>query len=53
MAVQAEMVWVFLAPRTFATDGVTVAAALEPAYEVGGDAYDYSITGKPPARVGL
>ena len=45
MAVQAEMVWAFLAPRTFATDGVTVAAALEPAYEVGGDAYDYSIIG--------
>jgi len=45
MALQAEMVWAFLPPRTFATDGVMVTATLEPAYEVGGDAYDYSLTG--------
>jgi hypothetical protein len=45
MALQAEMVWAFLAPRTFATDRVLVAATLEPAYEVGGDAYDYSLIG--------
>ena len=31
--------------RTFATDRVLVAATLEPAYEVGGDAYDYSLIG--------
>jgi hypothetical protein len=31
MALQAEMVWAFLAPRTFATDGVMVTATLEPA----------------------
>jgi hypothetical protein len=36
MALQAEMVWAFLAPRTFATSEVSVAATLEPAYEVGG-----------------
>jgi serine phosphatase RsbU (regulator of sigma subunit) len=45
MALQAEMVWAFLAPRTFATDRVLVTATLEPAYEVGGDAYDYSLLG--------
>jgi Stage II sporulation protein E (SpoIIE) len=45
MALQAEMVWAFLAPRTFATDRVLVAATLEPAYEVGGDAFDYSLIG--------
>ena len=45
MAVQAELVWAFLAPRTFATDRVLVAATLEPAYEVGGDAYDYALVG--------
>jgi serine phosphatase RsbU (regulator of sigma subunit) len=44
MAVQAEMVWAFLAPRTIATDRVLVAATLEPAYEVGGDAFDHSLT---------
>jgi serine phosphatase RsbU (regulator of sigma subunit) len=39
------MVWAFLASRTFATGGVMVTATLEPAYEVGGDAYDYSLIG--------
>jgi hypothetical protein len=45
MALQAELVWAFLTPRTFATDRVLVAASLEPAYEAGGDAYDYSLIG--------
>jgi hypothetical protein len=43
MALQAELVWSFLAPRTFATDRVLVSASLEPAYEAGGDAFDYSL----------
>jgi hypothetical protein len=45
MALQTELVWAFLAPRTFATDRVLVTASLEPAYEAGGDAYDYSLVG--------
>jgi Stage II sporulation protein E (SpoIIE) len=45
MALQAELVWAFLAPRTFATDRVLLAATLEPAYEAGGDAFDYSLHG--------
>ena len=45
MALQAELVWAFLAPRTFATDRVLVAATLEPAYTAGGDAFDYAILG--------
>jgi hypothetical protein len=45
MALQAELVWDFLVPRTFATDRVLVAATLEPAYEAGGDAFDYSLIG--------
>jgi hypothetical protein len=45
MALQAEMIWAFLAPNTFATEQVLVSAALEPAYEVGGDAFDYSLMG--------
>jgi hypothetical protein len=45
MAVQAELIWGFLVPRTFATDRVLVAATLEPAYEAGGDAFDYSVRG--------
>ncbi|MGH3168334.1 MAG: PP2C family protein-serine/threonine phosphatase [Trebonia sp.] len=45
MALQAELVWACLAPRTFATERVLVSASLEPAYEAGGDAYDYSLLG--------
>jgi len=45
MALQAELVWAFLPPRTFATDRVVVSVSLEPAYEAGGDAFDYSLLG--------
>ena len=45
MALQAELVWAFLPPRTFATEQFAVSATLEPAYEVGGDAFDYSLLG--------
>lgn len=45
MALQAELVWGCLVPRTFATEEIMVAAMLEPAYEVGGDAFDYSLAG--------
>jgi serine phosphatase RsbU (regulator of sigma subunit) len=45
MALQAELVWAFLAPRTFATDRVLLSAVLEPAYEAGGDAFDYALLG--------
>lgn len=43
MALQGELVWGFTASRTFTTDQILVAAALEPAYEVGGDAFDYAL----------
>jgi len=45
MALQAELVWSSLVPRTFATERVLVAAMLEPAYQVGGDAFDYALVG--------
>jgi serine phosphatase RsbU (regulator of sigma subunit) len=45
MALQAELIWAFLPPRTFATPEVVVTATLEPAYEAGGDAFDYSLLG--------
>ena len=45
MALQAELVWAFLAPRTFATDRVLVSATIEPAYSAGGDAFDYALLG--------
>ncbi|MFL6051946.1 MAG: PP2C family protein-serine/threonine phosphatase [Actinoallomurus sp.] len=45
MALQAEMVWAFMAPPTFATQDLIISCAIEPVYGVGGDAYDYSLLG--------
>jgi serine phosphatase RsbU (regulator of sigma subunit) len=43
MGLAAEMQWSLLPPLTFASDRVTIAAALEPAYEVAGDTVDYAV----------
>lgn len=43
MRLAAELQWSLLPPLTFASRQVTVAAALEPAYEVAGDTADYAI----------
>jgi hypothetical protein len=43
MGLAAEMQWSLLPPLTFATDRVSIAAALEPAYEVAGDSVDYAV----------
>ncbi|MEX5637880.1 PP2C family protein-serine/threonine phosphatase [Parafrankia sp. FMc2] len=43
MSVAAEMQWQLMAPPSFANDRVEIAAAMEPAYEVGGDAFDYAV----------
>ncbi|HEX4788684.1 MAG TPA: PP2C family protein-serine/threonine phosphatase [Actinospica sp.] len=43
MTVAAEMQWNLMPPRAFADGQVTISAALEPAYEVGGDAFDYAV----------
>jgi serine phosphatase RsbU (regulator of sigma subunit) len=45
VALQAELVHAFTPPPAFGTAGVSFAAILEPAYEVGGDAFDYSLLG--------
>jgi hypothetical protein len=45
MSLQAELVWAFMPPRTIGTRDVTSTAVLEPAYEVGGDAFDHSLAG--------
>ncbi|WP_030198009.1 PP2C family protein-serine/threonine phosphatase [Streptomyces sp. NRRL S-87] len=44
MSVQAELLWAFLPPRTIGTDRVTSSAVLEPAYDIGGDAFDHSFS---------
>ncbi|GAA2214202.1 PP2C family protein-serine/threonine phosphatase [Nonomuraea monospora] len=45
MTLSAEVLWNLLPSGTFANDQVVVSTALEPAYEVGGDAYDFAIDG--------
>lgn len=46
LSLAAEMQWSLLPPLTFAYDGTTVAGLLEPAYEVGGDSFDYALNGR-------
>jgi hypothetical protein len=43
MGLAAEMQWTLLPPLTFACQKVTIASALEPAYEVAGDSVDYAV----------
>ncbi|WP_345695498.1 PP2C family protein-serine/threonine phosphatase [Kitasatospora terrestris] len=45
MTLQAELLWAFVPPLTIGTASVTSTALLEPAYEVGGDAFDHSLAG--------
>ncbi|MFF8190470.1 hypothetical protein ACF05L_06165 [Streptomyces bobili] len=44
MTIQAELLWLYLPPRAIGTDQVTSSAALEPAYDIGGDAFDHNLT---------
>ncbi len=52
MGLAAEMQWSLLPPLTFSCHHVTVAAALEPAYEVAGDTVDYAVDAQY-TRVGV
>lgn len=45
MQLPAEMLRAFLPPRTIGTPCVVSTAVLEPAYEIGGDAFDHALTG--------
>ncbi|MFJ6793224.1 PP2C family protein-serine/threonine phosphatase [Streptomyces sp. NPDC091268] len=45
MTLQAELLWAFLPPRTIGTSRATSTAVLEPAYDIGGDAFDHSFIG--------
>ncbi|RKE17328.1 PP2C family protein-serine/threonine phosphatase [Streptomyces sp. TLI_171] len=44
VTLQAELVWAFVPPRTIGTHQVTSSAVLEPAYDIGGDAFDHSLS---------
>jgi len=45
MTVSAELQWRQMPPRIFANDRVVIGAVLEPAYDLGGDAFDYGLAG--------
>lgn len=45
LKLEAEMAWAYLPPRTMGTEQVTSSAVLEPAYDLGGDAFDHSLIG--------
>ncbi|MEU0742087.1 PP2C family protein-serine/threonine phosphatase [Streptomyces sp. NPDC006134] len=45
MNVAAEMQWNLMPPPAYAGHDVTVGAVMEPAYQVGGDAFDYAVAG--------
>jgi serine phosphatase RsbU (regulator of sigma subunit) len=45
MTLGAEFRWSLLPPISFSCEAVSVAAGLEPAYEVAGDAFDYALNG--------
>ncbi|MFI6889246.1 PP2C family protein-serine/threonine phosphatase [Streptosporangium canum] len=46
MHVAAEMQWTLMPPLTFVDHRVAIAAIMEPAYTVGGDAFDYALAGE-------
>ncbi|OEJ35399.1 PP2C family protein-serine/threonine phosphatase [Streptomyces subrutilus] len=43
--IAAEMQWHLMPPPTYADGRVVISAAMEPAYEISGDAFDYAIAG--------
>jgi serine phosphatase RsbU (regulator of sigma subunit) len=45
LSLAAEMQWELLPPMSFGTDRVVITGGLEPAYDVGGDSFDYAING--------
>ena len=43
LSLAAEMQWELLPPLTCGTDRVVITGGLEPAYEIGGDSFDYAL----------
>src|SRR5207244_5386712 len=43
MSVASELAWQLLPPLTFGSDRVVISGALAPAYDVGGDSFDYGV----------
>ncbi|MBF4135598.1 MULTISPECIES: PP2C family protein-serine/threonine phosphatase [Streptomyces] len=51
--IAAEMQWAQMAPRTYADGRVVISAAMEPAYTISGDAYDYATAARDAHSVHL
>ncbi|MDQ0785307.1 PP2C family protein-serine/threonine phosphatase [Streptomyces sp. B3I8] len=45
LSVAAEMQWNLMASRTYADGRVAISAAMEPAYRISGDAFEYAVDG--------
>ena len=45
LTLAAEMQWELLPPLTFGTDRLVITGGLEPAYDIGGDSFDYAVNG--------
>ncbi len=43
MSLAAQIAWNLLPPLTFGTDRLVISSVLAPAYDVGGDSFDYSV----------
>ncbi len=43
MSVAAELAWRLLPPLTFGTDRLVISGVVAPAYQLGGDSFDYSV----------
>jgi serine phosphatase RsbU (regulator of sigma subunit) len=43
LSLAAEIQWELLPPLTFGTDRLVITGGLEPAYEIGGDSFDYAV----------
>lgn len=46
MSLSGEILWQLLPPLTFGTDRLVISAMLAPAYDVGGDCFDYACNGE-------
>jgi serine phosphatase RsbU (regulator of sigma subunit) len=45
LSLAASMQWDLLPPLVLKTDGVAIAGLIEPAYDIGGDCFDYAVNG--------
>lgn len=52
MSVTAELAWRLLPPLTFGTDQLVISGVLAPAYQLGGDSFDYAVDSRT-ARIAL